>query len=153
MAKKEWVIDFVILFVGIILIIESLRLGVGSIHRPAPGFLPILTGIGLSVVAFFSLIKNFLAAKRDKDGNREKLFGRSVLNVVAISIALFVYVLVFPWVGYLLSTFLLLIFLFKVGGFRRWAFVLAAAILTVSIIYLFFGSWLKIRFPKGFLGF
>jgi putative tricarboxylic transport membrane protein len=153
MAKKERVIHFAMLFVGIVLIIESLRLGIGGVHRPGPGFLPILTGAGLSFAAFFSLIKNFLAAKREKDGNREELFGRSVLNVVVISIALVVYVLVFQWLGYLLSTFVLLIFLFKAGGFRRWVLVLAAAFLTISISYLLFGFWLNIRFPKGFLGF
>ena len=56
-------------------------------------------------------------------------------------------------VGFLISTFLLLIFLFRAGGFRKWTPTVAIAFVTLSLSYLFFSSWLNIRFPKGFLGF
>lgn len=153
MANKEWVIDLVILMIGVAFAIESSRLGLGGIHRPGAGFLPFYTGLGLSLVAIFSLLKNFWTVKREMSKERKKLFGRSVYNVAAIVFALIVYALIFQWLGYLISTFLLLIFLFKAGGFRRWTFTLVAAFLTVSFSYLLFCFWLNMRFPKGFLGF
>jgi len=153
MEKKVWVLNLAMFLIGLIFVIESLRLGLGGVHRPGSGFLPFYTGAGLSLVAAFSLFKNFLATKREKDRNREKkFFGPSVINVVTIVVVLVAYVLILPWLGYLLSTFMLLIFLFRAGGFRKWALTLAAAFLTTSISYLLFGHWLGIRFPKGFVG-
>lgn len=153
MAKKEWILYLVMFLIGVVVIIESLHLGLGNAHRPGVGFLPFFTGVGLSSVALLSLTKNFLTAKRENGSEREKFLGPSMLNVVKIVVALAVYVLILPWLGYLLSTFLLFIFLFKVGGFHRWVFILVASFLTVSLSYLLFSSLLNMRFPKGFLGF
>jgi len=153
MEKKEWGLNLGMLLIGVLFVIESLRLGLGSIHRPGSGFLPFYTGLGLCLVAFFSLIKNFLTARKGNGKDQEKFFARSVLKVVAIVVALIVYVLIVPWLGYLLSTFMLLLFLFKAGGFRKWALIAVAAFLTISISYLLFSYWLGLRFPKGFLGF
>ena len=115
MAKKEWVLIFAMFLIGGVFVIESLRLGLGSIHSPGAGFLPFCTGAALSLAAVSSLIKIFLKAKRETGKEEEKFFGRPVLNVVAIVVALIDYVFIVPRLGYLLSTFMLLIFLFKAG--------------------------------------
>jgi hypothetical protein len=153
MAKKEWVVSFAMLVIGFVFIIESLRLGLGSGYRPGMGFLPFYTGVGLSCVSIFLLIQNFLTGKRGERAEREKLFGRSMINVVKIVISLMVYALVLSWLGYLLSTFTLCVFLFKAGGFRRWSFAIMSALLVSAISFVIFGYWLGIRFPKGFLMF
>lgn len=153
MVKKEWILTLAMLLVGVVFMIGSLRLGLGNVRRPGTGFLPFYTGLGLSCVALVYLFKTFLAAKRERRKVNEEFFGRSVLNVVAIFMALIVYVLLFPLLGYVLSTFLLLIFLFKAGGVRRWTSCTVDAFLAVSLSYLLFCFWLNMRFPKGFLGF
>lgn len=145
--------NLAMLLIGGALVSESLRIGLGGVHRPGAGFLPFYTGLGLSFVATLSLLKNFWAVKKGGEEEREKVFGQSVSNVVVIVFALIGYVLIFRWLGYPISTFLLLIFLFRAGGFRRWTFTLVAAFLTVSLSYLLFCSWLNMRFPIGFLGF
>lgn len=150
MAKKEWLVSLVLLLVGVACSIEALRLGLGTVRRPGVGFLPLLVGGCLSLLAFFSLIIDIWAASKDK--TREKFFIGSFGNVVAVVCCLGVYLVVLPIAGYLLSTFLLFIFLFRTGGLKRWGFALMAAFLTASISYLLFGFLLNIRFPKGFLG-
>lgn len=153
MANKEWVIYAAMLFIGVVFAIESLRLGLGSTHRPRSGFLPFFTCSLLSFITFFSLIKYFLKARGEKGKDRKEHFGGNVFNLVIILVGLVIYVLVLPLLGYLLSTFVLLIFLFKAGGIRKWTFILLYAFLTTSITYLVFSSWLNLRFPKGSLGF
>jgi putative tricarboxylic transport membrane protein len=151
MTRKEWVIYAAMFVIGVVFLIESLRLGLGSVRRPGPGLLPLYTGVALSLVASFSLIRCFLAAKGEKD--KEKFFGQSIGNVVIILIGLVVYVFLLPWLGYLISTFMLLMFLFRAGGFRKWTLILLSAFVTTSATYLVFSSWLNLRFPKGVLGF
>ncbi len=153
MAKNESILTLAMLVVGIFLTIDSLWLGLGTVHRPGVGFLPFYTGLGLTCVTLVSLIKAFLAKTKKQGTESEKMSGRAVLRVVAILVALGIYVFVLPFLGFLTGTFLLLIVLFRVGGFRRWATTLAAGFLSVSISYLLFCSWLGLRFPKGPLGF
>jgi putative tricarboxylic transport membrane protein len=150
MERKEWVLVLGMFLIGVIFVIEALRLGLGSVHRPGPGFLPFYGGLLLSIISFFSLIKSFFTAP--KGSGKERVFAGSILKVVAIVVSLIIYILIIPWLGYLLSTFMLLLFLFKAGGFRKWAFILAAAFLSVCMSYLLFSYWLGMRFPKGFLG-
>ena len=152
-TRKECFIDAAMVMIGMVFVIESVRLGIGGGHRPGMGFLPFFAGIGLCVVACFRIILNFLKATKEGDEKREGLFSRSVVKVAVLVIVLIGYTLVLPHLGYLLSTFVLLVVLFKVGGFRRWILVLGSAFLTTAISYLVFASWLSIRFPKGFLGF
>jgi len=150
MAKKAWLVSLALLVVGIASSIEAIRLGLGSVHRPGVGFLPLLVGSCLAIIAFFSLIVDIWAALRA--GTKERLFGDSWVKVVLIVCCLGAYVLVLPIAGYLLTTFLLFIFLFRIGGVQRWSMALLAALLTASISYLVFGFLLNIRFPKGFPG-
>jgi hypothetical protein len=153
MAKNEWVLNLVLFVFGAVITVESARLGLGGLHRPGVGFLPFYTGALLAVVAFFSFVKNLRVARgRNWDAN-ERFFGRAVFNLGSILIAIVVYVLIFPWLGYVLSTFLLLVALFRAAGIRKWVHSLLTAFLTAAITYLVFFSWLKVRFPKGIFGF
>jgi len=153
MANRESVVYIAVFFIGLVFSIESLRLGLGSARHPGSGFLPFFIGVALSIIALYSLLKNFLTAKGERGRDMEKFFGGFAVNVGKIVAALTLYVLMLLWFGYILSTIILFIMLFRVGGFRRWAFILLYSFLTTSISYLVFSSWLKLRFPKGFLGF
>ncbi len=102
----------------------------------------------MSLIALYSLTRSLLSAKAG-----EKFFKGTVLNVVTVAAALIVYILILSRFGYLLSTFMLLICLFKAAGFRKWSLILAAAFLAAAFSYVLFGHWLNVRLPKGFWGF
>jgi hypothetical protein len=63
--------------------------------------------------------------------------------------SLFVYPLLLERLGYLITTLLVLIILFRSMN-NRWSSVLLASVLTVLVSYLLF-TYLGIRFPKGIL--
>jgi hypothetical protein len=151
MAGKEWMINAAMFLIGVVFLIESLRLGLGSFRRPGPGLLPLYTGVALALVASFSLIRCLFAPRGEKD--KEKFFGQSIGNVVIILVGLVAYVFLLPWLGYIVSTFMLLMFLFRAGGFRKWGLILLLAFLATAATHLVFSSWLNLRFPKGIFGF
>jgi uncharacterized membrane protein YidH (DUF202 family) len=153
MARNDWTSDLALLLLGGAFAIASLQLNFATIHRPGPGFLPFFTASALILVAGFSLARGFVEFQWRKSAGGERLFDSSVLNVIATILILAAYAVGLEWLGYNLSTFVLFIFLFKVGGFRSWLNNLIAAFLTTSLSYLFFGFWLGVRFPKGVLGF
>jgi hypothetical protein len=146
--RKEVFLSFAALLVGLIVVIASLTHNVGTLTRPGPTLLPFLTALCLVVTGFCSLI----GALRGSGSNRadtQKLFDRSLFKVVAVVMAMGVYTLILSSVGYLLSTFLLLTFLFKTAGFRSWIAVLSTSFLVTSSSYLLFAYALKVRFPTG----
>jgi hypothetical protein len=66
--------------------------------------------------------------------------------------ALFLYAYAFGSLGFILSTVLLLIFLFKAVEPQRWSMAILGAILSVLTSYAVFQLWLGAQLPKGFLG-
>jgi hypothetical protein len=54
--------------------------------------------------------------------------------------------------GFLLSTFFLLLFLFRMLEPQRWRVVILMTVLTVTLCYVLFGVFLELRFPGGLLG-
>jgi hypothetical protein len=66
---------------------------------------------------------------------------------------LFLYTAVLKVLGFLLATFLLLLFLFRVVEPLRWKTILLVTAVTMGGIYLLFGVLIESSLPKGFLGF
>ena len=66
-------------------------------------------------------------------------------------VALLAYALVFKWAGFLLSTFLLLLFLLKGLEPQKWSVAIAVSVATVILCYVIFGLFLESQFPGGIL--
>ena len=65
---------------------------------------------------------------------------------------LFIYGLAFVPLGFILSTFLLLVFLFKAVEPQRWSVAILGSIITTVTAYGIFQVWLGSQLPAGLLG-
>jgi putative tricarboxylic transport membrane protein len=150
MEEKNLIPHAVLFLVGVAYVVESFRLGIGSPHSPGSGFVPFFTAAVLVLLSLISIIRKSKATKGAPAEGQTGMHMRSVLLVV---FGLFGYVVSLRWLGYLISTFLMLLFLFRAGGIRRPWFVLAAAVLTTATSFFIFDWCLSLRFPRGVLGF
>lgn len=73
-------------------------------------------------------------------------------KVIFILIGLLIYADVFVPFGFITSTILLLIFLFKAVEPQKWSWSIIGAIISTLSAYTIFHLWLKSPLPKGFLG-
>ena len=64
---------------------------------------------------------------------------------------LFVYALVFKWMGFLLSTFWLLLLLFKGSEAQGWRVAFLSAGITAISCYFIFGVFMETQLPRGIL--
>ncbi len=141
----------VLTLVGFGFSIFSFNLGLGSVHAPGPGFVPFLAGGLLIVLSIATMMET---RPETKVKNWSGLFGGDRWRiVVGILGTLFLYALVMDFLGFNLSTFLLLIFLFRLGEGQRWTVALGVAFITMVLTYLLFDYFLQVSFPRGFLGF
>jgi putative tricarboxylic transport membrane protein len=150
MKKTYAVANLVWLAFSIAICVESWRLGLGGFHQPGSGFLLFFAGGLLGILALISLIQSL--KDREPEGPRVWA-GVNFLKLGLLVGALFVYTILLPKVGFLLDTFLLLLFLFRVIEPYRWRKVFFASLLTIVVTYIFFGIILESRLPEGFLRF
>jgi len=132
--------------------IESYRLGLGTLHKPGPGFLFFWTSIVLSIM---SLVILFRAWTEKKTGEaKASIFGKqNTLKILLVLISVFLYALFMERLGFILVTLLLFVFLLGVIEKKRWFFTVFVSVVVTAISYLIFEIWLRSQLPKGFLEF
>jgi putative tricarboxylic transport membrane protein len=136
--------------VGLYIAYEGHQLKLGTLGSPDSGFFIFWTGIvltGLSLVLF----SQTLFSLKEAGGRRVSWGGPRWTKGAKMMAALLLYALLFKWLGFIVSTFLLLLFLFKGLEPQKWRVALILAGATTAVCYFVFGSLLELQFPAGLL--
>jgi putative tricarboxylic transport membrane protein len=134
------------------MIIQSYRLGLGTLHKPGPGFLFFWVNIILAIMSLVVLIRAWAGKKQE--GPQHAIFGRQNLpKIIFVMVSLFLYALFMEAVGFLPITLLLFIYLLGIIEKKKWYYTLFVSIVVTVISYLIFETWLQSQLPKGLLGF
>lgn len=143
------------LAVGIYAAISAYRLGFGSFTQPGPGFIFVLMALLLMVLSAIDLGATLIRKEKAGEENPDDILWSGVRwqKVLLLIVGLSVYISVFNFLGFLFSTFLLMLFLFKVDEPTRWWVAILESFITILFSYGLFGLWLKVSFPQGILGF
>ena len=141
---ETWTAVAVAVF-GLIVITGSLQVGIGwGAEGPRSGFFPFYIGIAIVL----SSVVNFVTARREHDG---KVFAEwsQLRQVMLVVVPTTIYVLVIPFTGMYLASFVL------ISGFMIWLgrysapFSLGIAAGVMVGIYLTFERWFLVPLPKG----
>jgi putative tricarboxylic transport membrane protein len=130
----------------------SVKLSLGALQKPGPGFFPFLAG---SVLGLFSLLSLLQSFKRPPEDEKEQVWPKAqrALKIAAVVLALILYAIGMNYLGFTLSTLLFLGFLLRGIDPQRWVVVLAVSILGTTLSYGVFQFWLGAQLPKGPWGF
>lgn len=145
MVKADrWIGLFFSLF-ALYICVEGIRLGLGTYHRPGPGFIPFYAGLILGVLSLAVCLWGFLG----QTDNPERWQNRGQIAMVFLAIVGFT--LLVEWLGFMLTAFLLVAFLLKVVERRGWGFSIGVAVAVAGASYVVFDIWLRAQLPAGFL--
>ncbi len=136
--------------VGIAITVSSLKYGIGALSQPGLGFITFFPGVILSLLS----VVLFLFSMRDHEnrgGLRELWAGLEVQKVAYATILLVIYIIALEPVGFLISTFFLLCFLFRLKASYRLRTILMMSILVTVGSYVVFVLLLQAQLPKGIL--
>jgi putative tricarboxylic transport membrane protein len=150
LKRQHLISDTVWLVLGLAVCIEAWRLNVGDFTRPGPGFLPFWAGALLALLSLISLIQTI--SEKAEEGPYVWA-GVNIVKLGLVMLALLLYVVLLNTLGFLLCTFLLLLFLFRVVEPYRWYVVLLASALSLASVYVLFVRLLDVRLPAGVLNF
>ncbi len=140
------------LIIAIFVCVQALSINIGNMHSPGPGFLPFWSAVALGMFSISLLIKSVLQSKiQERISSLWK--GMEWHRVILVLASLFVYTILLPRLGYLITTSALLALLFGIMKRQRLWIQVVIAIITALLSYLVFYIWLGVPLPKGILSF
>jgi putative tricarboxylic transport membrane protein len=144
MCKRDIGVAALTLGFGVLAACESARLPFGTVRNPGPGFFPWWASVVLALLALVLLVRAWMPSSTPV----EKGSG-GIAKVAALLIVLGGYVFLLDPIGYLLSTFLLVLFMLRWIDPQRWPIALGMAAITSAGSYVVFAIWLSIPLPRG----
>lgn len=148
--KKNFYSALALLLITIVSLIEASKLPFGRLRAPKSGFfsliLTVLLGI-LSLVLLGQALRKKVGGKTNTEVS--SISWRKIGLVIG---ALLAYGLSFEYLGYVLCSFLFILFLLRAIEPQKWWVVIAVAFLVSLSSYLVFGVLLKATLPAGILG-
>jgi putative tricarboxylic transport membrane protein len=130
----------------------SYRLGLGSVNQPGPGFFFFWTGIAVALLSLVVVLKSF-GTQAPEEGKEAPTGKRTTTKIILVLVALFLYAVLMEWLGFLIVTLLLFMFLLGVIEKKRWWFTLLVSLAVTVLAYLLFEVGLQSQLPKGILEF
>jgi hypothetical protein len=140
--------------IGAYVAVHACQLGLGSFRRPGPGLVFFLSALLFMALTAIDLVGTFFGESGKDKGSEEGPLWVEVRwqKVLIVLGGLSLYIYFFNVLGFIVSTFLLMMFLFKAVEPTKWWVAIASSIITIIFSYLVFEIWLQVPFPRGVLG-
>jgi putative tricarboxylic transport membrane protein len=131
--------------------IMAYRLGWGDIHNPGPGLIPFGVAVLLGLMSAGLCIRSLVEAARGDQG--KGIFeGIAWRKIIIALCGLLGYAFFFTFLGFRISTFLLMILFLGAVSRMKWRWTFLIALITAVGAYLIFEAWLGCPFPTGPFG-
>lgn len=138
---------FCLVFAAIVMW-QSTVIPMGRVSKPGPGFLPFWVAVILALLSFLLWMETSL---RKVPSDRVKfLAGEGRWPSVMMTVGtLLIYAFVIETLGFIISTLILLFFLFRFVGNQKWWLVFTETALVTLMTHLIFKVGLKVQLPAG----
>jgi putative tricarboxylic transport membrane protein len=146
MVRRDVVVAAVALALGAAAISESAKLPLGTVRNPGQGFFPWWIGVVIVLLAAVLLTQ----ALKSRPSTNQRAAGR-IAKVTALLLALAAYTFLLDFLGYLICTFFLVLFMLRATDPHRWPVALSMALFTAVGSYVVFAIWLSVPLPRGAL--
>jgi hypothetical protein len=139
MTEKIVTSFFLLISIGYLCLANQLTFG--TLQSPRSGFLPILAGVTAVVVSLLLIAKQV----RSKQAATNEKANWTKFSFILIG--LLFYITLFNVIGYLTSTFIFLLYLFKIADTTGWRLPLLLSATSSAIFYLLFKYYLAVTLP------
>ena len=123
----------------------------GEIQRGLPpDFFPKFAVAFVAVFSLFLVFKDLLTKTKDDEPDEtpvQKKRGRKGLIIAFI--ASLIYLILCTYIGYIISSIVMLAVFIWIFGERRWGFLVGVPLVTIAVIYLFFAKFMEVSLPLG----
>jgi len=145
----EALVALVLLVIGVVVIVESRRLGAGwTSDGPGSGYFPFYIGVIIAVSGAGILYEALHSKKK-----RTEIFvdSEQLKRVMSVLIPATVYVLAIQFLGMYVSSAIYIALFMIVLGKYSWVKSIAAALVVSTLFFFMFEVWFKVPLFKGSL--
>jgi putative tricarboxylic transport membrane protein len=135
------------------ILFEVRKLPLGSLRVPQTALFPATLAVLLLLFSLAALVLAFRLSGSESGPAAQKIDSEGWSRIGATLAALVGFALVLERIGYLPSTFILMILLLRAIEAQKWYVVLSVALLTSLLSYFLFARLLGVPLPAGALGF
>lgn len=139
------------LIIGLGIVIRSPKYGLGTLSTPGAGLFPFLSGLVIVVFSIIVFIQQF--HKTDSEDFLSIWNNANWQAMLKVFLALIIYALSVNTLGFILSTFLFVSYLFRMFKTMGWNKAIGGGVLTTIGAYAIFQLWLKAQLPIGIIGY
>jgi putative tricarboxylic transport membrane protein len=132
---------------GVVVIVFSYHLGLGGFNNPGAGLMPFLLGILLILFSLIIFIISFIKKAEGDDIKKVEQTRTGYNKIALVLLGLFLYSFILERIGFVITTWRFLFFLFRSMG-NKWTTTFFASTLTVFATYFVF-TFFGVRFPAG----
>jgi len=152
MKKADLITGIVLLVLSGYVIQDAWQMPPSMTFGPGPGFLPFWLGVVLAVFAAILLVSAGRRQTTEKDGRPIFPGKQALLGITLVLVGLAGYILLIEILGYLVDTFLFIVFLMKVVEREKWPLTLMVAVSTTAALFITFQFLLQIPLPSNMFG-
>ena len=152
MRKADVFVAFLLIALGAITVLDSIRLGFGwGISGPESGFFPFYLGTGLIICSLLVLLNVFRSYKKNKTGKR--LMPKGALTpILWVLIPATAMIVVSEFVGLHIAAALYLAFYMRAVGKIGWMTTMLVSLLVPLSLYIAFDKLFLVPLPQGLWG-
>jgi putative tricarboxylic transport membrane protein len=152
MKKADVISGIVLLVLSGFVLYQSWLMPESKTFGPGPAFLPAWLGVFLAGLATILMIGALRRSKSTEEKNPFPL-GKSMLAVGKVLGGLAVFALLMETVGFIVNTFVFVLYLMRATQRERWPMAALIAVLTTAGLYTVFRVILNISLPTNIYGF
>ena len=119
---------------------------------PGPGFFPGLIAAGMALFAVLLIVRAFRAPHEEADSGDESSVGVDWASMAWIIIGFGAFIVLLPWLGWIIGAGLLFWTIARGFGERRHLRSLIIGLTASSLVYIAFDMGLGMSLPSGILG-
>ena len=150
MKRSELAASVFIAGLAAFILFECRKLPFGTMRVPQTAFFPAVLAVLLLIFSLVLLAQRFLHAEAGRVPDQITEDGWVRISATLATMAVFAFIL--ERLGFLLSTFALMILLLRAIESQSWLKVIGIALTTALAAYAIFGWLLGIPLPAGVLG-
>ena len=152
MKKTDLITAIVLLVLSGYVIQDAWQMPPSATFGPGPSFLPFWLGVVLAVFATILFVSAWCRQATKKDSEPVFPGKQALLGIVLILVGLAGYIFLVEVLGYLVDTFLFIVFLMKVVEHEKWRLTLTVAVSTTAALFIIFQFLLQIKLPSNMFG-
>jgi putative tricarboxylic transport membrane protein len=151
MKTSNIAISVILIGLAGFVLMQTRHLPFGTLQVPQTAFFPAILATLLLGFSFILLAQTLVAAPERRWG-ADRIAAEGWVRIGATLAAMVAFALVLERLGFLLTTFLLMVLLLRAVESQRWPKVVGIAVTAALISYALFGWLLGIPLPAGVLG-